>query len=100
LEEEMAVVVGTEVSVTVPGTDDLSNEAHPITLAPGATPETVFEALNHQLGTNFTSEHFQVLTNKPDGSGQLTFAAGENITEQIQHGAQLTVAPRGELSLG
>lgn len=94
------VAIGTEVAVTVPGRDDTENQVHNIALAPGASPETVFEALNHSLGTHFTSDHFVLSASLPGEQGQHTFAPGENVTEKVHHGTHLSVVPRSELSLG
>lgn len=95
----MTVVIGKEVVVSIPGGDDASEADHPITLAPGATKETILQALNDNFGTRFTPDHFTLIARDPSG-GQIAFGNGENVSEQVRDGTHLWVVPAGELSLG
>ena len=94
----MTIVVGKEVAINVPGRDE-QEDTHTMVLAPGSTPETVFDTLNAHLGTNFDCDHFYIMTRDP-ARGQIAFRRGENISDRVQDGAQLWIQPIGELSLG
>ena len=95
----MTVVLGKEVVISIPGGDDMNEVEHHITLAPGATKESILAALNEHFGTRFMPERFTLIAREPSG-GQIAFGAGENVSEQVRDGTHLWVVPADELSLG
>ncbi|GEM_PF-5602504 len=95
----MSIVLGKEVVISIPGGDDMNEVEHPITLAPGATKETILEELNRNFDTRFTPDHFTLIARDPTG-GQISFGNSENVSEQVRDGTHLWVVPAGELSLG